>query len=258
MSIYLTKLLSLLIYPLSWVILLLLAGLVLLWRNHQRSARRLLLSGLLGLWIMATPLTGQWLMQQLEQTFAAHPAQEMTQADAIVLLGGGIRGSAPPRRPHPDLLEQADRVIYAAQLWQAGKAPKIIASGGTLSWQGHQQSEAQAMQALLEQLQVPASVVIEEADSQTTRQNAQNTLPLLRQLGAQRVLLVTSAAHMPRALDTFTRMMPDIIFIPAPTDVRILAVGDDLLDWLPQASGIGLFSEAWHEWVGRLVYRVRE
>jgi len=43
----------------------------------------------------------------------------------------------------------------------------------------------------------------------------------------------------------------------ATTDIRVVAVGGDLLDYLPQASGLAMFTEAWHEWVGWLVYRLK-
>jgi hypothetical protein len=51
--------------------------------------------------------------------------------------------------------------------------------------------------------------------------------------------------------------MPNIEVIPAATDVRVVSVGKDLLDWLPQAGGIDMTSEAWHEWIGLWIYRFK-
>jgi uncharacterized SAM-binding protein YcdF (DUF218 family) len=204
------------------------------------------------------PFTSQWLMHQLESRYPVQAIDEILPADVILVLGGGIHGSAPPWRLAPDLNDAADRVVYAAQLYHAGKAKQVLVSGGTLSWKGIQQSEASAMKALLVQLGVPASVIIEEDQSQSTYENMVNSRVLLSTHSVQSLLLVTSAAHMPRSMATAAKNLDvQLTVSAAPTDIRVVAVGGDLLDYLPQASGLAMFTEAWHEWVGWLVYRLK-
>ena len=258
MSVYIAKLFSYFLYPLTWVVLLLLLSVISLWWQKQRLAKLSATSSLLLLSFISLPITSQWLMHQLESRYPVQAINDIQPADVILVLGGGIHGSAPPWRLAPDLNDAADRVAYAAQLYHAGKASHILVSGGTLSWKGVQQSEASAMKALLVQLSVPEFAIIEEDKSQSTYENMKNSQTILANLGMQKVLLVTSAAHMPRSMATaFVNLPASISINAAATDIRVVAVGGDLLDYLPQASGLAMFTEAWHEWVGWLVYRLK-
>jgi len=258
MSVYIAKVLSYLLYPFSWVILLFTMSFFATLIHKQHLAKWLSLSGLCLLWLISLPITGQWLKHQLESRYPAQAIEQIHVADALLVLGGGVHGSAPPWRLTPDLNDAADRVTYSAQLYHAGKAKVIIVSGGTLSWKGVQQSESSAMKSLLMQLGVPESVIIEESQSQSTYENMVNTSKLLPEAKITSLLMVTSAAHMPRSLATANKVMSDsIVIYPASTDIRVVSIGGDWLDYLPQASGLAQLTEAWHEWIGWLVYRLK-
>lgn len=257
-TVYFSKLLGYALYPLSWVVLLLIIATLAVWWNRKRlaSVSLTLATGLL--FIISMPITGQWLTHQLEKQFPVVDLNQIETADTILLLGGGIQGSAPPWRLMPDLNDAADRVVYAAQLYHAQKAKLIIASGGTLSWRGVAQSEAEAMKQLLVQLGVPETAIIEESKSQSTYENMTYSASILSNLASNHLLIVTSAAHMPRAMATAQRNLPNHIQLhAASTDLRIVAIAPDLLDWLPQASGLEQFTQAWHEWMGWLVYQIK-
>ena len=59
------------------------------------------------------------------------------------------------------------------------------------------------MQLFLGALGVPQSVFMLESRSRSTRENAVNSAVMLRERGMNRILLVTSARHMPRARALF-------------------------------------------------------
>jgi len=59
------------------------------------------------------------------------------------------------------------------------------------------------MRSMLLILGAPASAIRLEANSRNTAENAQQRLGLIQAVGANRVSLVTSALHMPRALRIF-------------------------------------------------------
>ena len=258
MSVYLLKQFSLLLYPLTWVILLLILTMIFLFFRRTFLAGQSLALGLIVLWVAAMPVTGQWLTLKLESPYPAKLATGYGEADVIVLLGGGVKGSDGELRPMPDINDAGDRIWFAAQLYRYQKAPIIIASGGTLSWSGTKQTEANAMRMILQDFGVPTERIIEEDKSLTTQENAQYTNVILSQTKAKRVFLVTSAAHMSRAYRAFRHQMPDMIIIPAPTDHRVSGIGHSLLDWFPQASGLEMTNQAWHEWVGNIVYEAKE
>jgi uncharacterized SAM-binding protein YcdF (DUF218 family) len=112
------------------------------------------------------------------------------------------------------------------------------------------------MQSLLEEWGVPGEAILLEGASRNTHENAVLSRPLLVEHGLQRVLLVTSAMHMPRALATFESAGIDAI--PAATDYPvILRDRRSLMDFLPQALALSRTTDAIKEYVGYAYYRSR-
>ena len=69
-----------------------------------------------------------------------------------------------------------------------------------------------------------------------------------------RLVLVTSAAHMPRAMRHFQAVGLDPL--PAPTQhLAARASGRRLSDWLPSASKLRKTESALHEYLGLLAWR---
>jgi uncharacterized SAM-binding protein YcdF (DUF218 family) len=250
---YLDKLLPLLVYPLGLSLILWLLALV-LWRlGWGKWAAKLAVVAAGWLWLWSLPVVSDALRASLERQFPNQPADQADEADVIVLLGGGI-SPAPRDWPYPDLNRAADRIWHAARLFHAGKAPVIIVSGG-LSPRETANSEADAMSQLLVDLGVPSEAIVFEDQSRTTRENAVYTARLLEARGHQRVLLVTSALHMPRALATFRAV--GIEALPAATDFEVTPSSPDLRRWLPNSGSLDASTRAMKEYLGLWVYRWR-
>ncbi|MDT8410318.1 MAG: YdcF family protein [Wenzhouxiangellaceae bacterium] len=243
---YLEKVLTALALPPGGLILLALLG-VALARNHWRSGSVLVTTSLLALWLLATPAVADWLRFSLERKYPPVPVDQLSPADAIVVLGGGIT-PAHARNPYPDLGAAGDRYWHAARIWNAGKAPEILISGGVLPWTGAIRSEAEAAVGLLGDLGVPADRILIEAGSVNTRQNAQMSVMILRGRGARRVLLVTSALHMRRALELFERTGLEVI--PAATDHEVAREPPGLLRWLADTDSLDGSRRALKEYLG--------
>ena len=99
----------------------------------------------------------------------------------------------------------------------AGKAPLIIVSGGNVFLQEGIRPESAYTADLLQEWGIPQSAIIFEGNSRNTRENAVETSRLLKNRQLNRVLLVTSAFHMPRALATFRAVGIDAI--PSPSSI---------------------------------------
>lgn len=112
-------------------------------------------------------------------------------ADVLVVLGG---------RP--------DRAGRAAELFKEGAAPKVLVSGSG-DWTSNKR--------LLEKEGVPATAIVVEPKSRTTLENAKLSIPLLRQMGAHKVIIVTSWYHSRRGLMCFEHYAPDIQFYSRPS-----------------------------------------
>lgn len=250
MSLFLSKVLSLLIHPLSLGLLLVTVGGALSYGWDQR-ALGIGAAGVLVLWIASTPLFADWLRGTLEQRFPPAQVSSAPEGDAIVTLGGAVGAPRPPR-VYPDLNGAADRVWHAARLYQAGKAPFVIASGGTLPWKDGRFREASAMETLLTSWDVPADSILKESSSANTYENATNTAEIVEERGFDRVLLVTSALHMRRALATFRSA--GVNAVPAATDYQVVESNMTLLRLLPSAGALGGSTAAIREYVGYVVY----
>lgn len=191
------------------------------------------------------------------------PTTPLPTADAIVVLGGATKAAFPPR-PAPDLSEEGDRVFYGAQLYREGKAPIVIASGGRIEWKGSGPPESGDMAVILETLGVPKEAIIEEPRSLNTYENALYVRQILQEKGIKRVLLVTSAMHMPRSLLIFKRQ--GIEAIPAPTDFLVTEADINetsstpqaiLLNAVPDADNLYKTTRALKEYLGRVVYSLK-
>ncbi|MFN0248498.1 MAG: YdcF family protein [Kofleriaceae bacterium] len=97
--------------------------------------------------------------------------------DAIVVLGAPL-GSAD--RITPAL---AERAHAAAELYRAGGAPLVVASGGLTH--GASRAEADAIADELRRANVPDEAIVVERASKTTVENARCTRELLARRGTQ-------------------------------------------------------------------------
>jgi uncharacterized SAM-binding protein YcdF (DUF218 family) len=208
-----------------------------------------------GLWVASMPVVAQALTRALEAPYPALIVEATPTADAIVVLGGALVGASPPQRPTFGMGPAASRVWHAAALYRAGKAKWIvIAAGGQPEFEG-QQIEADAIAEMLAVLGVPDSAMRRETASRNTRENAANSRVILDRLGARRVLLVTSAEHMPRAVRTFQEVWaakggaPELV--PAPTDVIAPEGGHiSLFSWFPAVGALERVTKALKEFAG--------
>ncbi len=260
MFLFLSKLLPLFIYPLGLACLLILAAMVNLWKRPRQAA----LSLVLALTVLLAGSNG-WLSNQLVQSLEWQylPIANLPNADAIVVLGGSVKPKIAPR-PSVDLAESGDRVLYGAQLYREGKAPLVIMSGGRIDWKGGGPPEAGDMAEVAQTLGVPASAILQEPKSLNTYENAVEVKKMLQARGIQRVLLVTSALHMPRSLAIFQKQGIDAI--PAPTDFLVTNQEMQEVDSSPQAIILNVLPDsdrlhqttrAIKEYVGLVIYRLR-
>lgn len=113
-----------LFYPTSVVLILLLASAF--FRGRQRLSRILLWLGIAVILICGNGWLNGALTRNLEWRYL--PPNPVPEADAILVLSGGILGRMPPR-PTVEVSEAGNRVIYGAYLYHQHKAPRIICTG---------------------------------------------------------------------------------------------------------------------------------
>ncbi len=253
----LSKLLPLFVYPLGFSCLLLSAAL-LVGRKRPRLATAATALALAVLLVGGNRSIALELARSLE--WRNIPAAALQPAEAIVVLGGGLEPALPPRR-WVELREPGTRILYAAKLYREGKAPLVIVSGGAA--RPGAPPEAANMAEILKFAGVPESAIVQETNSLNTYENALNVRTILASRGIHRILLVTSAIHMPRALLVFEHQGIEVL--PAPADFIATAQGLEesnhsleaiAINLVPDAVSMEWSSRAIKEYVGLAVYRL--
>ena len=242
------KFVTWLLSPLALGMAGILAGGCWLLRGKKGLGSAALFLALLWLWVWSSP----WFLMAfgggLERGYPPVPVQDLPPADAIVVLGGGLAAPTALTR-YPELSSGADRGWHAARCYHAGKAPFILFSGV---------AEGPGMKQFLTDLGVPSEKIILESESKNTYENSLFTREKLKAMQAKRVILVTSAWHLRRAMMTFGQMGVEVI--PAGADYEALtACGTTtsgmLAYYLPTADCLNKSSAVLKEHIGYWAYK---
>ncbi|MGC3997265.1 MAG: YdcF family protein [Anaeromyxobacter sp.] len=253
MFLLLSKVLDLLLAPLTWAVLLVLCG-AWLQPRRPRLSRALLLAAAAGLLTFSVEPVPRLLWRALEDdavnTFRPDPPY-----DAVILLGGMVDSAAARASSAVELTESADRLLAAEAVLRSGQARYLLISAGVQAVRPGEPSEAEQLASLLVARGIPRDQLVLDGRSRNTRENALESSRLVAEHGWKRLLVVTSAGHMPRALGCFRAvgLHPDAL----PVDRR---AGDQLTPWYwrltPRAEQLSASTDAIRELSGRLVYRV--
>jgi uncharacterized SAM-binding protein YcdF (DUF218 family) len=214
----------------------------------RRTGIALSLASSLCLFGAATPAVSSYLLWQVESTLPRNT--DLGAAQAIVVLGGGVRSGDGGDIPDELGALSLERVVLAAEAYRRLHLP-VAVSGGRVG--GAHASEGSLMKAALEaDFAVP--VGWNEDRSRTTWENALYTARLLQPNKLTTIVVVTQAWHLPRALWSFERAGFKALPWPAP---RTALQSDQIGDYLPSVAALHDTLYAMHEIIGGLYYRLR-
>ena len=231
--------------PLLWIA----AGMLLL-RRHRRLGMALTWSGLILALLLTTPASVELLTSPLENIAILRP-DDLSKAQAVVILAAGQRAYMPEYGgPTPDRLT-LERLRYGARLARASGLPVLVSGGappGSIS----------LASAMAETLSVDFGVAPRwlEEDSLDTEGNARCAAALLKPQGIRRIVLVTHAAHMRRALVEFQLQGFEVFAAPTAFLSDDSEEGE-FRDFLPTASAAYAGWYALYEWAGLLAQKLR-
>ena len=229
-------------------------GLIFLLFRYRRIAIVFLVMALGIIVFASSPITG-WLYGKINQAYLPTAIQESPQAQAIVVLAGDV---SPPIPPRIESQIRGNRLLHAARLYKAGKAPLVVVSGGNVFPQDNVRSEAYYMKGILVELGVPSDSILLEERSRNTHENAIETEKILKARGINKVLLATSSFHMPRAFAVFLKT--GLFVIPSTTEIGAFETKPTVLkifDKFPSLDGLGTLQRVVHEYLGIAVYCYR-
>ena len=222
-------------------------------RSRPRLAGCCFALGLGGMWLMSLPIMVQWGARALETAppLAREDWSSLAQhADAIVVLGSGRERGDPAWGSDQPTGIGLERQRYAARLAKASGLP-VLTSGGL--HYGTPPSEAELMAVSMRD-DFDVAVRWKEERSRTTWENAQMSAEILLPEGIKRVVVVTQAWHMPRAVWSFEKAGFSVV--PAPVGF----LGEDnarpLGGWMPEFKSVWQSGQLLNEAVGQVGYRL--
>lgn len=203
-------------------------------------------SALLGIWVLyifSIPYTSQKLHDSLV-TEDNLTLEDYRSAQAIVLLGGGLRDSKElfaTLTTNPIALE---RVRYTAYLQKQTDLPLLITGS---SYNGASEAAVMARELAMF-FHVPTKWLEEQA--KTTKENAYFTRKMLEKEGIKKIVLVTNQWHMQRARLLFEREGFDILPASVGAGVTPTVYGLNIMYFIPQAGALQSNAFALKEWLG--------
>jgi len=223
-------------------------------RPSSRKLRASMLLVLLAYVFVSTPFGAGILTAGLAHGLTPLTSDRAPGVDLVVLLGGGAETFSLENMVVGQLGPgSALRALEAARVYKLLHAHQIIASGGIPYPKLQLRPEAEILANALTQAGVPAGDIALESGSRTTRDEARLLKPMILARGQKRFVLVTSRAHMRRALATFRAVGLDPI--PAISPMRSQHLPPIPL-FLPNDSSLGASDEAIYDYAAWVYYAI--
>ena len=240
---FLKKIVSRLLFPLPVSLEALFVGLYLLWCTRKERAGKVLVTfGALLLVTLSHPLVSNHLLHHLEHRcppFAATKQVEVStpQPHFIVILGGWANND--PTVPVTSHISsgQMVRLVEGLQLHRQFRGSKVILSGYSGS--------AEGMSQVAQTLGVSSSELLPLPQPRDTEEEANQIGAVV---GPAPFILVTSAAHMPRAFGLFRKLGRQPI--AAPTDYLAPEHAFEVDDLYPNTRALAESETAIYEYLG--------
>ena len=243
---WLKALIKVLVLPPTGPLLVAVVGLA-LWSRHPRAGRSLTALGVTALLALSMPVVADFLGRFVD-TSAPFDLETARTAQAVVILGGGVRRDAPEYGGDTMATLTLERVRYGARVARLTGLPILVSGGSVLGGE----PEAKLMAVSLErEFGVPVRWI--EASSRTTHDNAVLSARTLKKDGIGRVVLVTHGFDTRRAMAEFRGQ--GLAVIGAPTG-RHGESENTILDYLPSMAGLQHSYFATYEILANLVYQV--
>ncbi len=242
------------LFPPAITLLLVVVGWLLFRSGRRRMGKFLAVSGLVILYVASLPVTARVLSYYLENhaPLDAGDCSLQTDADAIVVLAYTRDEEGREFGRPMSSGEEMERLRYAAYLYQCTQLPVVVVGGDALETGIR---EADLMRHTLEKyFHVP--VLGADGRSRHTWDNATYAKEILWPRGIHRILLVTHAWHMQRAMHLFQ----DKGFIVQPASTaftRFNRLSKGLNAWIPSAGFLAHNKRLAHEYVGILLNALR-
>jgi uncharacterized SAM-binding protein YcdF (DUF218 family) len=243
--IYLHKILPLIFSPLMLVIGLIILGIIF-------NLRKFSLVGIIVLILSSLPIVSNKFIAYLEKDYQPIEITEIGNVDAIVVLSGMIRVIGDEENLKYEFTDSVDRFFAGLDLFNNNKSPILILTRGKMPWSVGI-AEGEYLKELAIKYGVSEENIILTDEVQNTDQEAKAIKKILTENA--KIILVTSAFHMPRAEKVFKAA--NINLIPYPVDFQNSKSKTTMMDFIPSAGSLSQTSHFVREMIGRLYYNLK-
>ena len=243
--IYLNKLLPIFASPLGLISFLILLGIF---------TKRMfyIVTALLLLWVTSLPILSNSLLGFLERNYQVQTLDNVEDHDTVVVLSGMVRTIQNNGEVYYEFGEAVDRILAGISLIKDGKADRMILTRGQLPW-SLGVPEGEFLSNFAEMNGVEATKITLTRVVQNTDDEAKAIAELITP--NEKLILVTSAFHMPRARKVFENQ--NILVTEFPVDFLSGASKVGILDFLPNAFAFKNSSFFVREMIGRAYYSLK-
>ncbi|VVB88614.1 Uncharacterised protein [uncultured archaeon] len=241
--------------PIIWIIFLLVVSILLLRKENKQSRLKigwyLLIAGACILYFLSIAPISNTLVYSLESQYQPPPKEDLETLDIIVILGGGIYPPDGLRKSPEASGTTYSRLFNGVKVFKQSSAKVLVLSGaGSVS----NESEAEVMKNLAIMLGVPEDKIITETKSNNTLEQAIEIAELFPPSENKRIGIVTSALHMPRAVQAFQEKFPKKDIVPIPVGYISSSPEYSLNSFIPAADAFMTSTDAIHEEIGMIWY----
>jgi uncharacterized SAM-binding protein YcdF (DUF218 family) len=154
--------------------------------------------------------------------------------------------------------ETADRFIQPLLLYKKGIVKKLLITGGNVNIKGlkiDETQESKKVKEVLIAMGIKEKDIYLEEQARNTHENAVYTKQLLNPHLKEKMVLVTSAMHMPRAKACYDKEGFKVVVYPA--DIKKKDTSAGILDLvIPQERNLSKFAELIREMAGFVIYKI--
>ncbi|WP_316768769.1 YdcF family protein [Pedobacter frigiditerrae] len=242
----LSKILLFLLKPLVWVIFLFV--LAICTKNFKRR-KRLLITGLVLLVLFSNSFIVGKFFNLYESPYP--PDQKV---DVGIVLGGF--SNINERNNKIKFGWAGDRLFQAISLYKSGGINKILVTSGSANLIDKTVKEGDLVFDYLKQIGIPEADILIENQGRNTIENASLSFLLIKKINTDaKVMVITSAWHIPRARIAFSKYFKKVAFYPTNY------IGKTSYDFsnyvIPSAEALSNWELLFKEWIGLLVDRFR-
>jgi len=241
--IYLHKILPLFVLPIMLFIIVILIGLI-------KNNKKLIYVAVGVLYIISTPIFSNNFFKLVEGNEYRKPISTIDSTDAIVVLSGMLEINEVGDSTYVEWGDP-DRFFGGIALFKAGKAQKLVFTGGKMPWNKAKKTEGDILKEYAVTNGIPSENIFVTKDVENTADEAVAVKELISPI--KRIILVTSAYHMYRAKLLFEKQGFEVI--PYKVDYKMTRNKEiTILDFFPSEESLKITEMGIREVLGRLFY----